>query len=180
MRSKIHSQKGFTLIELLTAVSIFAVVMTISMGSILGVFESNRKSRSLKSVMTNLNLALETMSKEIKFGDMYHCGGGNLAMPANCSGGGTILSFINQDETRITYRFENSTITREVGGSGIGIPFIAPEVVIDDMGFYVLGAGTDNTLQPKIIVRIKAHSGSGRARTDLTLQTLVSQRELDI
>lgn len=180
MRKNFKKKQGFTLIELLTALSVFAVIMVISMGSILGIFDANRKSRSLKSVVTNLNLAIENMSKEIKFGDTYHCGTGNLALPQNCASGSTQLSFLDSEGTRITYNMSSGAILREVGGSNDPITLTAPEVVIDDLDFYVLGADTNNTLQPKVIIKIKAHVGTGRGRTDLTLQTLLSQRELDI
>ena len=88
MRKKIYN-KGFTLIELMTAVSIFIVIMTVSMGSILSIFDANRKSRSLKTVMNNLNLALESMSREMRYGRSYNCG---TDSDPNCSGG-TLMSF---------------------------------------------------------------------------------------
>lgn len=180
MKKNITKARGFTLIELLTALSIFTVVMVISMGSILGVFDANRKSRSLKTVVTNLNLAMENMSKEIKFGDTYHCGSGNLAAPQNCASGGSQLSFLDSEGERITYSLSSGAIVREVGGSNDILYLTAPDATIDSLSFYVLGAGTDNSLQPKVIIKIKAHVGTDKSRTDFTLQTLVSQRELDI
>ena len=59
---------GFTLIEMMVAVSIFAIVVMISMTAILSIVDSNRKAQSLKSVMNNLNFALETMTRSIKTG----------------------------------------------------------------------------------------------------------------
>ncbi|MBX4181431.1 prepilin-type N-terminal cleavage/methylation domain-containing protein [Candidatus Parcubacteria bacterium] len=173
-------KKGFTLIELMTAVSIFAIIMVISMGSIVGIFDANRKSRSLKTVMSNLNLAVESLSKEVRFGTKYHCGGGDVTLPVNCASGDTSLSFLASDGSQITYRLNAGALEKQVGTSGIFVPVTAPELVIDDMGFYVLGAGNTNTLQPKVTIRIKGHSGAGKSRTDFTLQTLVSQRILDI
>jgi prepilin-type N-terminal cleavage/methylation domain-containing protein len=178
MKRKHNNQKGFTLIEMLTALSIFAVIMTISMGSILGIFEANRKSRSLKTVMTNLNIAMESMSKEIRFGSIYHCGPGGLT-PQNCTGGSTVFTFQPNSGEFVTYRLNNQAIERS-DESGEIIAVTAPEVVIYDLGFYVLGAGTDNTLQPKVIIRIQGYTGEGTDRTKFSLQTMVSQRELDI
>ena len=59
MMKKSKLNRGFTLIELMTAVSIFVVVMTISMGAILNIFDANRKARTLKTVLNNLNLVVE-------------------------------------------------------------------------------------------------------------------------
>jgi len=172
-------RKGFTLIELMVAMSIFIVVMTISMGSILGVFDANRKSRSLKTVLNNLNLAVESMSKEMRFGKNYHCGSGTVTVPQNCPSGDTLMSFLSSDNIQITYRLNNQTIEKKLDNSDY-IAVTAPEIVIDDLTFYTLGAGTGNTLQPKVIIKIQSHAGADTGRSDFTLQTLVSQRVLDI
>jgi len=178
-RSKRSFASGFTLIELITAISIFTIIMTISLGSILGIFDANRKSRSIKAVMSNLNLAVETMSKEMRYGKNYHCGSGTVTVPQNCSSGDTLLSFLSSDNEQITYRLNGTAIEKQ-SGSEEYIPVTAPEAVIDDLTFYTLGAGTSDTLQPKIIMKIKGHSGSGDDRSDFTLQTTVSQRSMDI
>ncbi|MEX2013985.1 MAG: type II secretion system protein [Parcubacteria group bacterium] len=174
-----NTKKGFTLIELMVAISIFIVVMTISMGSILGVFEANRKSRSLRTVLNNLNLAVESMAKEMRFGTIYHCGSGSVTVPQNCPTGGTRMSFLSSDNVQITYHLNNQTIQKRVG-TGPFIAVTAPEIVIDDLTFYTLGALPGDTFQPKVIIIIKSHAGNEKGRSDFTLQTLVSQRVLDI
>ena len=172
-------KKGFTLIELMVAISIFVIIMTISMGSIISVFEANRKSRTIKTVLNNLNLAVESMSKEMRFGKNYHCGDeGTLTEPENCPGGDTLMSFLSSDDVQITYRFYEQRIEKQIDDGGY-IPVTAPEIVIDDLVFYTLGSGTDDTLQPKVVIKIKSHAGSGKAQSNFTLQTLVSQRTLD-
>lgn len=172
-------KKGFTLIELMTAISIFIVVMTVSMGSILGVFDANRKSRSIKTVLNNLNLAVESMSKEMRFGRNYHCGSGIVTLPQNCSNGDSLLSFLSSNDEQVTYNLNGQTIEKKVGSGGY-VPVTAPEVVIESLSFYAFGAGTGDSLQPKIIIKIKGYAGSGKSKSDFTLQTLVSQRKLDI
>lgn len=171
--------QGFTLIELLTAVSIFAIVMTVSLGSITGVFDANRKSRALRAVINNLNLAMETMSKEMRFGRNYHCGTGTVETPQNCPAGGTIMSFLSSENDQITYRLAGTSIEKQVN-DGDFVAVTAPELVLDDLTFYTLGAGTDNALQPKVIIRARGHAGNEKGRSDFTLQTLVSQRRLDV
>lgn len=175
----VMKNKGFTLIELLTAVTIFTVVMTISMGAIIGIFDANRKSRSLKTMMSNLNLAVESMAKEMRFGQNYHCGSGNVTIPQNCATGGTLMSFLSSENVQITYQLNGAAIEKQIAG-GTFSAVTAPDTIIDSMTFYTLGSGTADTLQPKVIIIIKSHSGTGKSRTDFTLETLVSQRVLDI
>jgi len=178
-------KKGFTLIELMVSISIFVVVMTISMGSIVGVFDANRKSRSLKTVLNNLNIAVESMSKEMRFGTNYHCEGpatapnAPLTTPQNCTFGGDLLSFLSSDDVQITYKINGSTIEKQVG-AGEFIALTAPEIIIDNLTFYAFGTTVGDTLQPKVIIKIDGHSGTTKGRSDFTLQTLVSQRALDL
>ena len=172
-------KKGFTLIELMTALSIFIVILTISMSSILGVFDANRKSRSLKTVLNNLNLAVETMSKEMRFGKNYHCGLGTVTSPQNCPSGDTLVSFLSSSGIQITYRLNAGSSEKQTGSRGY-MAITAPEIVIDDLVFYTIGAGTSDSLQPKVLMKLQSHAGTGKSQTNFTLQTLVSQRTLDI
>ena len=181
----------------MVALSIFIVVMTISMGSIISVFDANRKSRSLKAVLSNLNLAVESMSREIRFGTNYHCDYLDLAVPItdpqDCtypSVGNESISFLSSDGTQITYKLNHLVgppLTREiekrVGAFGNAwIAVTAPEILINDLTFYVLGAeNPSDTLQPKVVIIIKGFAGAeGKGKSDFILQTTVSQRVLDI
>ena len=175
---KVNKQSGFTLIELITSLAIFAVVMTISMGSILGVFEANRVSRSQRSVMSNLNLVVESMSKEMRYGTNYNCGGDNASFPQNCAWGERQISFKSSDNEQYTYRQNGTKIERKIG-SGNFVELTSPEVVIDNLTFYVFGAGTDNSLHPKVIILVKGRGVSGKIESAFTLQTMVSQRMLE-
>ena len=172
---------GFTLIEILTAVSIFLVIMTISTGSILGVFDANRKSRTLKTALSNLNLALESMSREMRFGSMYYCGPAELQTTLDCRPGESQMSFSNQSNQFVTYKLNNSVIERKVD-YGASIHVTSPDTLIDSLVFYVLDSvpvSGGNTGQAKVLIKIQGHVGSGNTRTDFTLQTLISQRQLD-
>jgi prepilin-type N-terminal cleavage/methylation domain-containing protein len=181
-------KRGFTLIEIMVAVSIFIMVMTISMGSIIGIFDVNRKSHSLKTAMTNLNLAVESMSREIRFGKNYHCCTDNtcsetLTTVRNCPLGSAGISFLSSDNQQIVYRLNAGVIQKSDNGGTSYIAITSPEVTINDLSFYVLGAGglSTNTLQPKTLVKIKGQSGNiNKGGSNFSLQTMVSQRALDI
>lgn len=175
-----QKQNGFTLIEIMTAVSIFLVVMTVSMGSIVGVLDADRKARSLRIVMGNLNLAMETMAREMRFGTVYHCGTqGSLATPQNCSGGSSFIGFLTSDGVQTVYRRSGTAIQKSINGGSSYTAVTAPDISIDDLTFYVLGAVTTDTIQPKVLIRVRGTAGEGISQTDFTLQTLVSQRILD-
>lgn len=174
-------ENGFTLIEIMTSVAVFAVVMTISMGSILSVLNANRKSESLKTVMDNLNLSVESMSREMRFGNKYHCGlSGDFLVPQNCSSGDTAVAFVANDGTKIVYRQNGTTIEKSTDEGLSYVPVTAPEITIVDLKFYVLGASSADHLQPKVLIKIKGSAGTKESdKTDFTVETLVSQRSLD-
>jgi len=174
---------GFTIVELMVALSVFIIVMTISMGSILSVFDANRKSRNLRTVIGNLNLAVESMSKEMRYGRNYHCSSttspGTLTATQNCAGGGPLMSFLSTDNAQVTYRFNGPRIEKSIG-AGAYTALTAPEVIIDDLTFYTTGTVAGDGSQPKTIMIIRSHAGTGKGRSDFIIQTLVSQRRLDI
>lgn len=150
------------------------------MGSIIGVFDANRKSEALKTVMDNLNLSVESMSREMRFGSVYNCGAtAPLTSPLPCSSGGTAIAFRANNGAQIIYRLTGTSIDKSVAGSSF-TRVTAPEISISDLKFYVLGAAAGDGEQPKVLIKIKGSAGTKAVdRTDFTLQTLVSQRILD-
>lgn len=177
-------KKGFTLIELMTSLSIFAVIMTISMGSILGVFDANRKSEALKTVMDNLNFTIETMSREMRFGKNYHCSSATpLTEPRECvSGNDNFVSFLSSDGKQTIYKLDqvNNSIQKSTDGGSTYINVTAPEVKITKLTFVVVGPASGDNEQPRIFIQIQGYAGSKPgAKSNFILQTLVTQRLRD-
>lgn len=178
-----YLETGFTLIEIMTAVSIFAVVMTISMGSILRVFDTNRKSEALKAVMDNLNLAVESMSREMRFGSLYSCEPAepipNPPSPADCIFGGSSIAFQANNGDLIVYALTEGTIEKSINGNP-PLPVTAEEINISSLLFYVLGSSPNDDAQPRVHIKIKGTAGVKDVdQTDFTVQTMISQRKLD-
>jgi len=179
-------QKGFTLIEMMVSVTIFLVIMTVSMGALLGVYSANNRFGTLKTVMDNLNLSVESMSREMRFGNNYHCDtAGNLSnvsTPQNCPTGNNAMAFLAEDgTTRIVYEINanGKQIDKSVDGGATFVPVTAPEIIITSLNFYVTGATFNDAFQPKVLIKISGYAGSASSTTSFTMQTLVSQRSLD-
>ncbi|MDB5194041.1 MAG: seg [Parcubacteria group bacterium] len=167
----------------MTSLTIFIIIMTISMGAILGVFDANRRSQSESVVMNNLNLAVESMAREMRFGINYHCGSsGDITVPQNCAQGNTFISFLTSDGVQMVYRLNGNSIERSTDGGLSYLAVTAPEIVVENLTFYVLGGGAPpaNLNQPKTLITLKGHAGDKvGTQTVFSLQTLVSQRRLD-
>jgi prepilin-type N-terminal cleavage/methylation domain-containing protein len=183
MSLKMHTSfnKGFTLVELMTSLAVFMVIMTIAMGSVLGIFSANRKAQAESAVMNNLNLAMESMAREMRFGQNYHCGIGTYTVPQSCPSGDETVSFLSSDGRQMVYRLSGNTIERSSDGGANFVGLTAPEIIIENLKFYVLGATeTPDESQPKVVITLKGYSGvREEERTDFSLQTVVSQRLLD-
>jgi prepilin-type N-terminal cleavage/methylation domain-containing protein len=68
-----QNNKGFTLIEMIVSLAVFAVVVTVAVGAMLVLINTNQQLQAEQSVMTNLSFALDTMTREIRTGYNYYC-----------------------------------------------------------------------------------------------------------
>lgn len=199
--------KGFTLIEMLVSVAIFAVVMTIALGALLSMSESDRKAQALKSVINNLNFGLDSISRSIRTGTNYHCGDSAVTNGSgqagytttrDCTGTPANTFAYNDGNSTVVYRLETTDYaacgqlqsavgcilrSTQGGGAGTFVPITAPEVIVNSLSFYVTGAesiGNSLLMQPKVTILIAGTvSGAGGANTAFNLQTSVTQRLYD-
>jgi len=184
---KNNNQKAFTLVEILVAVGIFAIIVMMSLGALTNIFDANRKSQSLKAIMTNLNFAVEVMTREMRFGTNYHCGTSNtLTLPQNCPNapGENFISFLGSNGNQIVYRLNTTTnqLERSEDGGNSYLGITAPEINVQALSFYVIGAGQGGSAlqQPKVIILIRGFAGSKpTSQSSFNLETTVSQRLLD-
>lgn len=70
---KNNINEGFTLVELLVATSIFAIVAVGAISVLLGSQAAYKRISNNRIAIDNINLVLDTMSREIKFGSSYGC-----------------------------------------------------------------------------------------------------------
>ncbi len=64
---------GFTLVEMMVALAIFSIVAVVALGALVKIVSANHKAQTLQASMTNLNFALDSMSREIRVGTGYFC-----------------------------------------------------------------------------------------------------------
>jgi prepilin-type N-terminal cleavage/methylation domain-containing protein len=193
-RKKTHTA-GFTLVEMIVAVALFAVVMLVSVSTLLALVNANRKAQALQSVINNLNIALDGLVRSARMGSVYHgaggagdCGDTNYSIPHDCASGGSIFSFEPYGNTTsdpswvYVFDSETRTIKKSTNGTTIdAVPITAPEVTIDDMKFYVVGTTRGDEIQPKVVIIIKGSAGTANSvRTTFHIQATAVQRSLDI
>ena len=184
---KKKSGAGFTLVEIMVSLSIFVIIMVVIMGAILGIFDINNKVQTQKTALDNINFALESMSRTIRFGTNYHCGSITpLTSPSDCptSAGLSTFSVTASDGSLITYALVGARLVQAIGSNILELT--SPEVIIQSVVFRVFGSSpysSGDMFQPQVIITISGTSGSvNKPKTQSTfrLETTVSQRKLDI
>lgn len=158
---------------MLVAVFVFSVIMTIAVGAIFSLVNANKTSQALKSVMDNLSSAIDSMSRNIRYGTNYQGVDGDT------------FSFLDKDGVNyIGYKFnrDNNSIekcsTDEIGDSFINcIRLTAKEVTIKNLHFYVDGTDRlNNNVHPMLLVTISGFAMAGSNPSEFNIETLVSQR----
>lgn len=187
---------GFTIIELLVAVSIFAIVMTTAVGTLIAVIRAGSSAQSSQALTTNLSFALDIMTRELRTGYRYYCdddveSGDDLESGyLDCVNGASAVA-VTDSETgyRVGYRLNGTAIEQRVddvdgGITGSWIPITSSQVVIEDLQFIIEGSTpleSGDQVQPSI--RVLLH---GKATDTLTeeseffIQSSVTSRTLDI
>lgn len=177
-----NKKRGFTLVELMVAVSIFAIVMVISMGAILTVVDGNKKNQTMQVAINNLNFAVESMTRSIKTGYGYELGGG----AGSCYEQVTL--FVTEDQSgdgnddQVTYSLgqfggenENNGLYYDNQSSGYSGFITAPDLHIEELCFYEASAG-----QPALMIVIKGQTTGSKEglSTAFNLFTSVTQRQV--
>lgn len=184
-------KKAFTLIEVLVSVSIFTIVMLVATGSVFTIVAANKKTHSLKSVMTNIDFAIESMARDMRVGSKYICND-----IGNCqSGASTIRYKANRDVDGGGYNEGDSMDQIEYTlGSGANagrimkkfwstpqaaFPITAAEINVTNLKFYATGVSSGDGLQPKVVITIQGDAGTGDTKSAFNIETIVTQRSID-
>jgi prepilin-type N-terminal cleavage/methylation domain-containing protein len=182
---------GFSLIELMVSVALFAVVMLVSVGSVMALVNANRKAQALQSVMNNLNIAIDGMVRTIRMGSTYHCGDvGDYAIERSCEVGDAFIAFepfsgsssTLTDQWLYWYDANTKRLYKSEDGGTTQFALTAPEIQVEEAYFYVVGAERTDNIQPKVVIVIRGIAGSESAkiRTTFSVQSTAVQRAIDI
>ena len=184
---------GFTLVEVLVSTAIFSIVMVVALGALLSLSESDRRAETFSTAMNNVSFALESMTRTIRTGATYHCGAAApLTSPSDCAATpGDTFAFKDANGVTTVYRWStagqcgtvsNRCIMRSTDGGTTYMTLTAPDVSIDNLGFYVVGStsGSPDNTQPRVTVVLVGHvASSAKTQTNFNIQTTVTQRLYD-
>lgn len=184
--------RGFTLIELMVSVTIFIIVMTISLGALFSMSAADRKAEAVKTIMNNLNFALDSMTRTIRTGYGYGCP--TAGTDCNSGSGGARISLTSASNQSVSYCLGSGTtcsvstscssgscsILRSTNGGATYLALTAPEVKISNLSFYVLGSVGGDSTQPRVVITLDGTVDTGDQQpTSFQIQTTATQRIYD-
>lgn len=178
MKNKInYKNRGFTMIEMLVSVAIFAIVITMVMGTIVTIVDASRKARTMTEVMNNLNFSFESMTRTLK-----------TAQSIDSIGtGGSTITATDQRGRPIVYSFSDKGITKSVDG-GANDPITSADVKLISWKIeeFKSGSGCTDLLegggcQPRVFFSVKGRVETAKGiYSEFNLQSTVSQRQLKL
>ena len=191
------------------ALGIFTIVLFMTSSAFFSIVNADRKSRATRIATDNLNLVLEDMSRKIKTGVNYRCGGG-FSGTLDCTAFNETFSFNDQSGQLVTYKRAQGSLSvslgwgcgddfsgargcilRRVGGTTN--PFMlatSPEIDIKELKFWVSGSklllSDGDTRQPAVVISIWGYIGPSVSnapnqaeKSTFRIQTTITQRTHD-
>ncbi|MEI8337735.1 MAG: type II secretion system protein [bacterium] len=175
---KINHQKAFTLIEVMVSVGIFAIVILVSMTAVLSIIDANKKAQALNDVINNMNFSVESMVRDLRTGYNY-CSTGCTSNPQN-----SVTFFSTISNAPVTYSWSANTsnsnfktIYKTINGSTQSLT--SNNINVGRFDLYITDPTAGNG-QPIIRMILQATGKVGKQSTEFDLQTLISQRRLNI
>lgn len=187
------------MLEMIVSLGIFAVVAVIAVGALLKISDANRKALILKTAVNNLNFALETMSREMRFGSSFSCSPNISSLTrvgtTNCAQNGSwVIAFESQyqgvyrdnpnNKCNLVYayaydkqNFKLKKTQSKYCDDEISDPTTYFDVVGSDIKLIDSDMRIDVGNQPRVFLWLKGEVGSRqRDKVVFSVQTTVSQR----
>lgn len=151
--------QGFTLVEILVVLGLFSFIMTLATVSLVTTQSVSIKLQDTQSMMDNMNLSVESIARDIRYGSTFHCSSivedNTFLDRKNCKlseSGGRVLFLkpfgASSDNDRDAY-YATSTVNGNVifkdeyrNGATTTYQVTANEVDIKSLVFYVTGASS--------------------------------------
>ncbi|MBI3420803.1 MAG: prepilin-type N-terminal cleavage/methylation domain-containing protein [Candidatus Sungbacteria bacterium] len=171
---------GFTLVEMMVAISLFAIIMVVTVDIMLTVLTVQSKTTELQAMQDNARFSLELITKELRTGINHSsetpvCGASGSEIHFTATSGERVY-YLDAATKRIMRATQAVTGADQCAGRANNrfSAFTADGVAVEELTFLVRGNGAGpNDGQPAITVALFI-------APSLRLQTTVVQRARDL
>lgn len=201
----VEIKKGFTLVELIVSMALFTIVVFITTSAFFNITQLYKKASATRAAMDTLSIAMESMARNIRIGDTYHCITGSeylnmyphypsrnppLSGPyyskltaQDCSSGSDgILFYVPDNSTEgvmlMGYALSSPPLYIILGrGAGTCCSWVTEtNLHISNLKFYVTGAAGAGASQPRVNIMVQGYALSDPDKTKFSVYTSVTQR----
>lgn len=187
----LKNNKGTSLIEIMFAVSIFVVLIGLTLSVFKSAVESQKSAIAAQDIQESMRFLFEIISKEIRSAQV---------MDDTCDVCFSIVSdkqvyytdtdifyFKNKDDECVAYYVDGNDdliIERDDGVTNIFLPITPNDIKVTDLKFDVtdndIGALPGLKIQPRVTIKIEVEANSAGAHKQHTImQTTVSSRRYE-
>ncbi|MEA1963435.1 MAG: hypothetical protein U9M94_04350 [Patescibacteria group bacterium] len=189
LKNILKNKLGTSLIEIMFAVSIFVILIGLTLGIFKSTIESQKNAIAAQNIQENLRFLFEIISKEIR---------GAKIMDSACDGfftissdkkiyyvNGGVLYFKNKDDECVAYYVDGNDDFVIERDNGIGaLPITPNDIKVTDLDFFArdndIGVLPDAKIQPRVTIKIEVEANnSGAYKQHTIMQTTVSSRRYE-
>ena len=162
---------GFTLIEVLVAMTVFALIMLVSVSVFVYALDLQRRAFNLQQGIENANFVLESITKELRISEIAAPFTDDTC-PASPM---TVLAVTNTAGESIRFFLENGNVIREVNETRTTMN--SNTIAFSRFDFCVSGAESD-VRQPRVTIRAVLKTTNTKNPASVDIQTTLSLRML--
>jgi type II secretory pathway pseudopilin PulG len=180
-------------------VGLFTIVVTIAVGGFTNAMRTQRQVASLISAQSNVSLALEEMSREIRTGYLFCHDVDSNAPSSNCANAANAalptcsvdasstawtcpaLDFYDAESNHVNYFWKDGTLMEKVN-DGTAQSITGNTVSVKNLQFVLYGQTEGDNWTPRVTVSLGISPSStdpAIANDVINLQTTVSARTID-
>ena len=196
---KQKNKEGFTLVEMLVSIALFSILVSIAAGGFVRALRSERQITSMMSTESNISIAVEEMTREMRTGYLF-CHQAGLETPdpiCDCRSDGALdpawtcsaIEFHDSSGTQVEY-FQGDRSNPDAPTSTILYrydsddsktkPITGDNVDITNLKFILFGQIEGDNWNPRITITMSAAPGDSTVSwAAVNLQTTISARTID-
>ena len=196
--SRHKNSSGFTLVELLVTIALFSILVSIAAGGFVRALRSEREVSAMMFSESNVSLALEEMTREMRTGHLFCHNPGSNQPSSACSSGITTcksdgapmptwtcpdgIEFYNAAGEKVDYVLQDGVLERSDSAENGGAltPLTSSNVSITYLTFTLFGNLETDTWNPRITIAVSVEPNDSTVSwTTANLETTVSSRSFD-
>lgn len=171
-KKRCSTHRGFTLMEVMVSISIFAIIITIGIGSLLTIFKTLQQTRSDRQTIDSVSYIMDTLTRRIRTAQSIHISSNQIILTDQ---DGKEANYIVQaSDSGEPDEYALVTIDENIDGGSSEYNLTPKDFIIKSMTFESVGSG-----QALVYVRLAGIAKNGSRETKIALQTAVSKRSFD-